>query len=258
MKLNVMDVTPSQAKSWLKMNTLNRPVRKFYVNALAEAMKRGEFVPNHQAIALNGAKLIDGQHRLMAVIASGLPSVKMSVITDADSSTFETIDIGAKRTHADIFREDRHVMNPISYVARLVYMGHVTPAMTRPIYDKIHRQMREIVNSIPRTTRGFTASAVRVGALAAILNGEDKTYVLSLYKAMAEFDTKNLPPIAAAFVKQIMIGKTTATGNVVADLLVRAYTVFQKENAENTRLSVKDASVRASRIREVFRKELSI
>jgi hydrogenase maturation factor len=96
-KLQVLEVTPVQAKAWLKLNTLNRPVRSSYVAYLADAMKRGEWVVNHQPLAINGSRLIDGQHRLMAVVESGLSAVKMAVVTDADTATFDTIDIGVKR-----------------------------------------------------------------------------------------------------------------------------------------------------------------
>lgn len=260
MRLQVLEVTPQQAKAWLKLNTLNRPVRQRYVTYLAEAMKRGEWVVNHQPIALNGNRLIDGQHRLMAVVESGLPGVKLPVVMDADTNTFDTIDIGAKRSNADIFREDVNVMNPITMVARLVHGGsNVAPRSVKPIYEKLHKAMREVVDSIPRNTKKWTSSPIRVGALAAILNGESKTYVLGLYKAMADFDTKKLPPVAASFVKQVMLGQKAAiNGSKSNDLLVRAFTVFQAENADLERVMVKKQGERLAQIREIYKRNLGI
>lgn len=259
MKLQVIEVTPQQAKSWLKTNTLNRPVRESYVDHLAESMQRGEWVVNHQPIALNGTRLIDGQHRLMAVVRSGLASVKMAVVKDADTKTFDTIDIGIKRSHADIFREDVHVMVPITLIARQIYSQRITPRMVKPIYEKLHRAMREVVDTIPRNSRKWTSSPIRVGALAAILNGENKEYVLGLYKAMAEFDAKNLPTVAVSFVRQIMGGVTTqVSGSKQNDMLVRSFTVFQKDNAHLERVLVKKQGDRLAQIRDIYKRALGM
>lgn len=261
MKLQVVDVTPQQAKNWLKLNTLNRPLRPSYVDYLADSMKRGEWVVNHQPVALNGNRLIDGQHRLMAVIQSGLSAVKMAVVTDAETTTFDTIDIGAKRSHADIFREDVHVMNPIVLITKIIYGQRLTPKIIKPIYEKLHKSMREVVDVIPRHTRRWTAAPIRVAAHAAILNGETKTYVFGLYKAMAEFDAKKLPPVAASFVKQMMLGKTHGTkrvGSITYELLARSYTVFQAENADLDRVMIKKASVRVDEVRDIYKRNLGI
>lgn len=260
MKLQVLDVTPTLAKNWLKTNTLNRPVRQSYVSYLAECMKRGEWGINHQAVALNGNKLIDGQHRLLAVVESGLPAVKMSVINDADTASFDTIDIGVKRSHADIFREDVAVMAPITFIAKLIYGQRVTPRMVKPLYEKLHKNMREVVDSFPRSTRKWGAAPIRVAALAAILNGESKKYVLGLYKAMVEFDTKNLPPVGASFVKQLMVGINVPNtgGSKSYDLLARAFTVFHHENAELSRLVVHRSNDRVAKVREIYKKALGI
>lgn len=259
MKLQIMEVTPQQAKAWLKVNTLNRPVRESYVDFLAESMRRGEWVINHQPVALNGNRLIDGQHRLMAVIRSELPAVKMSVVTDADTATFDTIDIGVKRSHADIFREDITVMNPITMVARMIYGQRTTPKTVKPIYEKLHKSMREIVDTIPRNTKKWTASPIKVAALAAILDGETKSYVLGLYKAMAAFDVKNLPPVGVAFVRQMSLGKINPVGSSKAhDLMIRAFTVFHRENAENAWPSVKKPALRIAQIREIYKTQLGI
>lgn len=258
MKLQVMSVTPDAAKAWLKMNTLNRPVRKSYVSYLADCMKRGEWTVNHQAIALNGNKLIDGQHRLMALIESGLPEIKMSVVKDADTASFDTIDIGVKRTNADIFREDVAVMLPITLITKTIYGQRLTPRLVKPIYEKLHQPMREIVDLFPRTTRRWTASPIRVAALAAILSGESKKFVFGTYKAMVEVDAKNLTPASSSFVKQMMSDVRRVDGSATNDLLARAFTVFQQKNAGMTKIMVKNASDRVARIREIYKQHLGI
>lgn len=263
MKLQVMNVTPAKAAGWLKMNTINRPVRKQHVARLAQAMKRGEWVANHQAIALNGSKLIDGQHRLMAVIESGLSFVEMSVIADADTKHFDTIDIGVKRSNADIFREDMHVMMPINFVASLTIGKSATPHQIQPIYSKLHSQVRELVNSAPRTVKKFCSPVIRAAAIAAILKGEDKAYVFDIYKNMCEYNIDQLPKVAQLFVRQLTIDSVVGNskkihGKDTYDLLARAWTVFQKDNANLQKLSVKKAADKVGEVREVFRSALGL
>lgn len=259
MKVEVLDVTPAMAKNWLKNNQLNRPVRKAHVKFLANAMQRGEWAVTHQGIAINGSRLLDGQHRLLALLESKLPAVKMTVCTGADSSTFDVIDIGQRRSNSDIFREDLHVMHPVSFIATMLLGRGVTPREIRPIYEKLRGPIREIIDQGPRSTKRFTAAPIKVGALAAILNGESKEYVHDIYHNMCSFHVEKLPRVAQLFVKQLSLdtttGKKISTTNRY-DLLVRAWTVFQSENADNSKLSVKDTNNRMDEIRRVYRKAL--
>src|ERR1043165_1275934 len=211
MNCRVKDVLPAKAREWLKTNTLNRPIRKKYVQTLSESMQRGEWAVNHQPIAMNGKRLIDGQHRLMAVIQSGLPAVRMSVVLDAETETFDTIDIGVKRNNGDIFREDMHIMHPISFIGRLIYRGSYTPRELRPIYDNLQKPIRELVALYVRGTPKLTAAPIKVGALAAILSGEPKSYVHPLFKKICDFDLTELPPVAQGFIKQVSLGTTRTT-----------------------------------------------
>ena len=244
MKIQVVDVTPKMAHSWLKRNPSNRPMRPAYVKAMAEAMKRGEWAVTHQPIALNGERLVDGQHRLSAVIESGLPSVKMSVAYDVDSKTFDAIDIGLKRSYADIYREDMHIMHPISFIARIIWGMNVTPRELRPVYEKFQAPMKEIVALMNRGTPRFTSAPMKVAALAAILGGESKEYVHSMYKNMVDFKIERLPRVAQIFVKQLTLETGSAGKKIDAtqrsQVLVRAWTVFQRKNADLERVMVKD------------------
>ena len=260
MKFQTIAVTPDIAKDWLKKNPSNRAVRPTYVKQLAASMKRGEWATNHQAIAINGSRLIDGQHRLMAVIQSGLPSVKMSVVTDADVSTFDTIDIGAKRSNADIYREKNDVMTPINFVGRLIYGQRLTPRTIGPVYMKFRRPVTDIAGQLGKVKNKLTSTPVKVAALAAILEGEDKDYIYGLLKNMAEFKTAKLPPVCQSFVQQITLGqKGPGSGSGKQhDVLVRAWTAFHKANADLDQLRVKRVHDRLDKIRQILSKEIGI
>lgn len=75
----------------------------FLVAAMAEDMKAGRWIATHQGIAIGkSGRLLDGQHRLSAVIKAGVP-VEMMVTFDIDESAIDAIDRGRKRSVADCF-----------------------------------------------------------------------------------------------------------------------------------------------------------
>lgn len=259
MKFEVIEVTQKQASEWLALNTDNRPVRKTLVKFLSDAMKRGEWMLTHQPIALNGDRLLDGQHRLMALVQSGLPAIKMTVCKDAHSATFDVIDIGDKRSMGDIYRTDLHVMHPISYIGRILSNSRQSPRALRKIYDRFHVEIRELVAMYDRNTRQFTAAPIKVGALAAVLDGEDKVYVHDVFRNICQYNIAELPRVGQIFVRQMTIDgapgrKVQATDR--EQLLIRSFTVFHKDSAGLERLMVKDQSTRVAEIKDLFRKAL--
>jgi hypothetical protein len=98
----VQTITPARAEQLLAANTTNRPISRPTVRAFAEAMRRGEWLVTHQGIAFdtNGV-LVDGQHRLAAIIEADIP-VELTVFTDVGEGTFDVLDIGKRRTAADV------------------------------------------------------------------------------------------------------------------------------------------------------------
>jgi hypothetical protein len=98
-----MTITPELAAEMLTYNTDNRPVSSGSVNHYAEQMKAGEWRDTFMPIQFSDkGRLIDGQHRLQAILDSGC-AVAAWVAFGADDETFAFIDIGKKRTAGDIF-----------------------------------------------------------------------------------------------------------------------------------------------------------
>lgn len=81
----IVDVTPELATSWLEGNEFHRPVQDRSVEKYATEMTAGRWRLTHQGIAFDvDKKLIDGRHRLLAVIRSG-KTIPMLVIIDEPS-----------------------------------------------------------------------------------------------------------------------------------------------------------------------------
>lgn len=100
------NVTPDFARRILQRNDENRPIRWSgalrCVEAYARAMQRGEWRLNGEAIIVSSDGLLnDGQHRLAAVIESGM-SVPMQITFGVERDSRHTVDQGAARTPGNI------------------------------------------------------------------------------------------------------------------------------------------------------------
>lgn len=98
----IVHIGPAEASSMLRCNHRNRPVRAIYVQRLAEAMRRGEWRLNGEAIQVaTDGTLLNGQHRLEAVVQSG-ETVPMLVVSGLPLRSQDTIDTGTRRRLADV------------------------------------------------------------------------------------------------------------------------------------------------------------
>ena len=101
-----INVTPDIAAYFLERNADNRPVRwrgvQRSVEAYANAMLRSEWMLNGEPIIVSREGLLnDGQHRLHAVVASGM-IVPMQITFGVDRDSRHTVDQGASRTPGNI------------------------------------------------------------------------------------------------------------------------------------------------------------
>lgn len=122
MKAVLETITPKKAAELLKKNTHNRPCMMSYVDELSAAILRGEWKVNGDTIKLNGDVLVDGQHRLHAVVKSG-KSIVTYIVRGVQADAFNTIDLGRKRTTGQLLARDgfKHY-NTLSAAARTIYM----------------------------------------------------------------------------------------------------------------------------------------
>ena len=92
MKTATVKVTPAMALNWLNTcNTKNRRVNKKHVQNLANEMKSGRWTVNGETIAFDeDMVLIDGQHRLHAIIQSGVSIETIVVYGIEDPRAFIT------------------------------------------------------------------------------------------------------------------------------------------------------------------------
>lgn len=101
MQIKQMNMTPRAAQKILNNNSHNRNIRKRKVDAYARDMKAGKWHNNGETVKIaTDGTLIDGQHRLLAIVMSGV-TVPMVVVSGLDMEVQSTIDTGAKRNFGD-------------------------------------------------------------------------------------------------------------------------------------------------------------
>lgn len=118
-------ITPETASEMLENNCNNRALLKNVVVKYAASMDRGEYRLNGQPIIISDkGRLLDGQHRLQAIILSGKP-ISMFVTRGIDESTFDTIDTGKSRSPADVLTSmgySKHWSSSIVSAARYLIL----------------------------------------------------------------------------------------------------------------------------------------
>jgi hypothetical protein len=92
------------AAAWLSKNTKNRSLSAGRVEQYARDMSQGKWKMTHQGIAFNGnGTLVDGQHRLAAIVKAGKP-IKMMVVEGVEGDANEFIDRGRARSFSDTLK----------------------------------------------------------------------------------------------------------------------------------------------------------
>lgn len=144
--IDVETVTPEQAAAWLKTNVNNRPIREHTVRQYANDMRAGRWRLNGDPIRFNdGSGLIDGQHRLTAVVEAGVPieSVVIRGLGDDDKVTFDS---GVKRNFSDIlkFRGERSALQLAAGIRSCwLYENTANPLFARSHVKPSHQQLLE-------------------------------------------------------------------------------------------------------------------
>jgi hypothetical protein len=201
-KVKIMLVTPDVAQRWLnESNTHNRPLRNATVDRFAEAMKRGEWKLTAEPIAFcgpyndecnepQGITLINGQHRLWAIVMSQVPA-EMTVWWGCEAEEFTVIDQGATRTLGDVLATTRRDLSDPTLLA-------------------------SVCSSIARYAFGFTS---HTGRLSPAQLGEILTALQPEILAVADYEKKLRKTAPRTVVSALFLARVVNPS--MADLIVR-------------------------------------
>jgi hypothetical protein len=240
MKTQILTVTKELADKMLESNTTNREVRPANVEKYVKILKAGEWKLTHQGIAFDtDGKLVDGQHRLMAISQTGIEATMM-VTHGVDPETFMVLDQGARRNAADILHLNPRVAEVINLAARvLTHEQSPSPASLKKMEAAIRPIVERLMAKCNLNAIFFSSAAMKLGAVSRVLLGEDEDYVFNLYAQLCRSEVDQLPPVAAALVKAHLQGRTSAVNK--NQTMAQALYVFTRSNANFKQLRIDTA-----------------
>jgi hypothetical protein len=104
--VSITHITPAIAQEMMAFNTKNRNLNKRNVSLLRDAITQGEWYMNGEAIIFaEDGSLLNGQHRLWAIIGSGV-AVDVLVVRGVNPASFKTLDSGRVRRAGEVLAMD--------------------------------------------------------------------------------------------------------------------------------------------------------
>lgn len=151
---SIQSITPELAAKWLARNTRNRPINSSSLAGYVRDMRAGKWQVTGEAIKFdNEGTLLDGQHRLTAVVQSGA-TVQMLVVRGIEGGAQAVMDAGRRRSAADQFalggKKNVTILQGAARVAlRFPAAGFIKVGITSPTNSEI----AEFVESHPAINR---------------------------------------------------------------------------------------------------------
>lgn len=186
-------VTPAMAQAWLNNNhPKNRKMSRASIARLAKDMLDGNWLLTHQGVCLgrNGV-LIDGQHRLSAVVLSGA-AVEMLVTTDdsLESPKGLPVDLHDKRPAAFVLGVPRAVAAMASLAYHVAQQHPGSPAQIAPYAEMLAPLYDRLLPEGSRTARKKFSAApvVLAGCLRMAQNPGCDEYYRGVFQALLRND----------------------------------------------------------------------
>jgi hypothetical protein len=232
-KSEVRTITPKEAAQWLKgRNGHNRPLSKTYVSYLANEIQSGKWRLTHQGIAFDSdGVLVDGQHRLSAIVEAGKP-VQMLITIGLPIERFPIIDRGVARQMSVI----TGISSPITEIYGLLLSIanpvklRLSPDDVRSLHNKIGVHSEALLNYCGTTTRFFSSAPIKTAATICLVAGENKKYILETYRNLVLQNFNELPPIVLSLIRQYTRGLLEFRGVARKEIYMKARYMFTESN----------------------------
>jgi len=228
------EITPDTANQYLERNKGNRAITKDRVNALAREMRDGVFMVTHQCIAFNAnGDLIDGQHRLSAIIQSG-QNVKLFVARYERTETAMLLpfDNGLTRKHYDLLEYNKKQTELASAVLRLMSHGKIiTTNDVKECMELYAHEFALVLDSTANSAK-HRSSAGAKAAIALLC----RTYpafsveIVSQYVRFVNFNLEGMWPSVAACVRALENVRASGGSAIQRTVATRVWYAFKPEN----------------------------
>lgn len=209
-------VTPAMAAIYLIANVGNRVVKKSNVAYFVKLIKNGEFFTTHQGIAFSeDGRLLDGQHRLLAIIETGIGAWVM-VTRGLSDNAFQAIDFGGvRRSYSDITGIPKRAVAVTRFILAKILSEKkgaraFTPDEICDLYSALGKQIDEVL-ACAKSNAPVMASAPSVAgaALRAYCTGDSypAESISRMCSAVSQCDISELSPAERCFAQRTIKGR---------------------------------------------------
>jgi hypothetical protein len=251
MRLMAETVTPAQAKQWLDVdNHRNRKLREGRVAYLTDEIRAGRWQVTHIGIAFDPkGNLLDGQHRLAAIVRSGV-AVQMVVARNVPPETYIAMDRGLMRTMPDVLRQDQAMTFVGSCLVRQLqlssYSAPPAPEDIQMVVGGLETEIR-IANSI-RLSRPLSRVQLR-GALALRMaqTPARSDFLMDQWRALNQTDTVHMDTTSAALMRRLLTEPSSMGGRtdiVRARMMTLGWQAFDPDQRQRQQFHIDAASQR--------------
>jgi len=235
MRVTEIFMTPQLAAQMLAKNDGNRECRQATVKSYAAEMSAGQWRTTHQPIAVDETgRLVDGQHRLAAVIAANWSGTMLLATYGSTEETLQLpVDRGLRRTIFDVLVKPR---SHVEIVTRLV--KHTTSKTAAPhqvsAILSVHESKIERILTLCVARKRVVGSACAMAALLltayADRTDEEIDESLQQYSLFFQQQYEHMWPHVRAFNGWLVTGSgsraTAQNASSAEELFFRIYLAF--------------------------------
>ena len=204
MTTEVMTVTPALAEHWLTYNDNNRRIRNGNTESFVHMIEQGEFRLTHQGMAFQGNKrdpkrLMDGQHRLLAIVNTGIPQQCM-VSWNCPPEMFACVDSGAMRSFKDLHGWETATITLVKAIRQIAKSSSTKERMTLTdaeiVMAAFGDQVDDITEKANTTRKGISTASTKAVVCILMKQHPDRAdEILNVYKALTNIHFNEMPQI---------------------------------------------------------------
>lgn len=205
--VNIESITPTRAAHFLGFNTDNRRVRPQRVKHYAEQIRNGTWHVTGDTIKFDkNGRLIDGQHRLLAIVEADT-TVEAAIVRGLEPGAVRGIDQNSVRSYSDYLTSE--LGGEASEMRLLASAGHWVRTLEFPgmeftnLYDARYNDMDTMLSHVAAHPR-LANSVQYVNTLGRVGRGlPAKSVMAALHYLFVQKD----PILADAFIKGVLTGE---------------------------------------------------
>ena len=224
-------ITPESASRYLEANKANRNIRQTRVDSYARDIQSGKFPATHQCVAFNAnGDLIDGQHRLSAIVKANMP-VQMYVARydRTETAMMLPLDVGLSRCAYEVLKATKKDAETASCIIRLVAreQKYITAFEVNECLEKFGEEIRRVNAVVSVTVKKRTSAGARAAVALLIRKyAENADEILIQYKKFVALDIEGMWTSVAACARALENIGSNGGGSSAIDVAVRVWYAF--------------------------------